>query len=341
MIHVEYEKKNNYPHDRKIILFDRSGFQHIHRDILAEINKRYNILCPQIFVMECIAPNNTDGKSGEELEKNKKSLREKLELIENSIVFTGETYRSPVIDVPNRAHYLSILMSEEIAANCITSTPITMERVSSEKLISHYEPRINVFKGYIKEQTEKCEAIKGTLSQKNLITYVQELVKQDHNRIPSKQEVKKALRRNERTGVKVNPRYAAEAILRAMEDEPIIDNVNRLSRAGWLPLTDEETEILYSQIQEGKTLTVENYPHLSYPIYIYYLFRYIVHGRQFNTIHLDQSYVQDFRYLHYLNFCDMFITNEKSTPYIIRALPYSDIKNIFIMTSEELRESLS
>ena len=339
MIHVEYEKKNNYPHDRKLILFDRSGFQHTHRNILAEINKKYNIFCPQIFVMECIAPNNTDKKDAEAFEKDKKSLREKLELIENPIVLTGETYKSPVIDVPNRVHYLSILMSEEIAANCITSTSITMERVAPEKLISHYEPRIDGFNEYIKKQTEGCEKMRGHLTPSQIILRAT-LRAKGYNITWSRSEIKKLMKRNELTHVKNTLSYITKLILTAMKEEPIIDNVNRLSRAGWLPLTDQETAILYSQIQEGKTLTVENYPHLSYPIYIYYLFRYIVHGRQLNTIHLDQSYVRDFRYLHYLNFCDMFITNEDSTPHIIRALPYTNIKNISIMTSEELRESL-
>ena len=62
MIHVKYEKEKNYPHNRELILFDRNAFQKIHRDVLLEVNKRYNILCPQVFVMECIAPNNTDKK---------------------------------------------------------------------------------------------------------------------------------------------------------------------------------------------------------------------------------------------------------------------------------------
>ncbi len=341
MIHVEYEKKDNYPHDRENLSFDRSSFQHTHRDLLREINKEFNIFCPQIFVMECLAPQNTDKKSDEELERVKKSLREKFELIENPIVITGNTYRSPVIDISRGAYYPSILMSEEIAGNCITATPMTMERVASEKLISHYEPRIDVFRGYLKKQTERCEAIKGTLSQKNLIAYVQELAEQDHNRIPSKQEVKKAMKRDERTDVKVNPRYLAKAILRAMKEEPIIDIIDRLSRAGWLPLTDKQTRILYSQIQDGKVLTIENYPHLAYPIYIYYLFCYIANGRQFNTIHLDQSYVRDFRYLHYLNFCDIFVTNEKSTPHIVDSLPYDDIRQTPVITVDELKKRLN
>ena len=290
--------------------------------------------------MEYLAPENTDKKSDAELEMDKKSLREKLELIESPIVLTGDTYRSPVINISRDAHYQSILMSEEIAANCIRATPITMERVEPEKLISHYEPRIDVFKGYIKEQTERCEAIKGTLSKKNLIAYIQELAERDHNRIPSKQEVKKTLRRDERTDVKVDPRYLAKAILRAMEEEPIIDNLDWLARAGWLPLTDKETRMLHSQVQDGKILTIENYPHLAYPIYIYYLFRYIVHGRQFNTIHLDRSYVRDFRYLHYLNFCDIFVTNEKSTPHIVDSIPYDDIRKTRVMTSDELKREL-
>ena len=340
MVHVEYEKENNYPHDRELIMFDRSGFQHTHRDTLAEINKKYNILCPQVFVMECLVPDNTDKKPEEELEKDKESLREKLELIENPIVLTGDTYRSPVINVPHGTHYPSILMSEEIAANCITSTPITMERVASEKLISHYEPRIDAFKGYIKEQTERCERGKGYLTPKQIIARAQEFALQN-NLTWSDDEIKKGMRRNEDTYVKVIPSYVAKEILRATKREPIIDNVDWLSRAGWLPLTDKETEILHSQIQDGKILTVENYPNLSYPIYIYYLFRYIVHGRQFNTMHLDQSYVRDFRYLHYLNFCDMFITNEKSTRHIVNSIPYDDIRETPVITAGELGKTLT
>ena len=98
MIHVKCDKKNNYPHDRELILFDRNAFQGLPKDVIPEINKKYNILCPQVFVMECIAPNNTDKKSEEELERDKKSLLEKLELIENPIVLTGDTHKSPVIN---------------------------------------------------------------------------------------------------------------------------------------------------------------------------------------------------------------------------------------------------
>ena len=336
MIHVEYEKENNYPHDRELILFDRNAFQGLPKDVIPEINKKYNILCPQVFVMECIAPGNTDKKDKESFEKDKKSLREKLELIQNPIALTGATYRSPIIDVPHGTHYRGILMSEEIAANCITSTPITMERVASEKLISHYEPRINAFKDYIKKQTERCEMGKGYLTPKQIISRAQ-----GQNLTWSKGGIKKAMRKDERTYVKNIPNYVAKRILIAMEEEPIIDNVDWLSRAGWLPLTDKETEILHNQIQGGKTLTVENYPNLSYPIYIYYLFRYIVHGRQFNTQHLDQSYVRDFRYLHYLNFCDMFITDEKSTPHIVDSIPYDDIRKTPVITAEELRRKLN
>ena len=128
-------------------------------------------------------------------------------------------------------------------------------------------------------------------------------------------------------------------ILKATEEEPISDNVNRLARL--LFLIDKEIRILQSQIQDGKTLTVENYPDLAYPLYIFCLFRYITNGRQFNTDHLDQSYVRDFRYLHYLNFCDMFITNEKSTPYIVDSIPYDDIRETPVITVEELKKRLN
>ena len=91
--------------------------------------------------MECLAPENTGKKPVEEFEQTKKSLREKLELIEHPIVLTGDIHRSPVFNIPSGTHY-PILMSEEIAANCITATRMTMERVASEELISHYETGI-------------------------------------------------------------------------------------------------------------------------------------------------------------------------------------------------------
>ena len=115
MIHVEYKKQDNFPHDREIILFDRDAFQSLGDQGLLKVNEKYNILCPQVFVMECIAPENTDKKSNEKLEKDKRSLRRRLGLIENPIVFTGDTNISPIIDVPRGVEYSGILSSEQ---NC-------------------------------------------------------------------------------------------------------------------------------------------------------------------------------------------------------------------------------
>ena len=57
MIHLNYEKKDNYPHHKKIILFDRDAFQSLGDAGLLKVNKKYNVLCPQVFVTECLAPN--------------------------------------------------------------------------------------------------------------------------------------------------------------------------------------------------------------------------------------------------------------------------------------------
>ena len=97
MIHVEYEKKNNYPHDRELIMFDRNAFQSLGDEGLRKVNEKYNVLCPQVFVMECLAPNNTDKKPEEEFERVKKALREKMGLIENPIVLEGESVVPPFI----------------------------------------------------------------------------------------------------------------------------------------------------------------------------------------------------------------------------------------------------
>ncbi len=108
-----------------------------------------------------------------------------------------------------------------------------------------------------------------------------------------------------------------------------------------LDLTGKNVNALRSEIIGSERLTMENYPHLAYPIYIYYLFNFITYTRQINAEHLDRSYWRDFRYLHYLNFCDMFITNEKSTRHIVNSIPYDDIREAPVITAGELRKTLT
>ena len=392
MIHVEYEKKNNYPHDKGLVMFDRDAFQSLGDAGLCKVNEKYNILCPQVFVMECLSPNRAS-------EEQKRWLFRRLQLIENPIVLTGDTNTSGLIEIPLDLYYSTFLTSEQIAKNCITKTPIAMEGVTPEKLIAHYESKIDAFKDYVKEQTERCEKGKGYLTLNQIISRAQDYnptwsrekikaamkrnedthVKENlsflvmmilkateeepisdninrlsrllslidkeirilQSQIPtwSREKIKAAMKRNEDTHVKENLSFLVMMILKATEEEPISDNINRLSRL--LSLIDKEIRILQSQIQEGKTLTVENYPDLAYPLYIFCLFRYITNGRQFNTQHLDQSYVCDFRYLHYLNFCDIFITNETSTPYIVKSIPYNKIRETPVITVEELKRRLN
>ncbi len=333
MIHVNYDKKDNYPHHKKIILFDRDAFQSLGHEGILKLNKKYNLLCPQVFVMECLAPNRAS-------ESVKKGLEKGLKLIENPIVLTGNTHISPIIQIPRGKEYPSILTAEEIARNCIISAPITMESVTPEKLISHYGPRISNFKEYVKKQTEQCDKMKDELSIKQIISMFENLARKRRLNVKlSREEIKKRIKNNENFNITDELACVATKALTSMDEVPISKNIDLLVKL--LKLTDKESEILNSHIQDSKKLTIENYSHLGYPIYIYYLFRYMVHARQFNTKHLDQSYVRDFRYFHYLNFCDRFITNESSTPHIVNSFPYDDIKNTTISTAPELKMELS
>ena len=343
MIHVEYEKKDNYPHDREIILFDRDAFQSLGDDGIHKVNKKYNILCPQVFVIECIAPENTDKKSDEEFEKVKKLLRRKLGLIENPIVLTGTTNIPDTIviyDHPsNDIQFPTLLASEQIAKNCITAVPMKMEGIPPEELISHYhKSRIDNFKGLVKTITETCESIKGSLTTNQLISRGQRFFGQ-HNINASKEGLKRALRSNERTHVSQELSYVAKETQREIENESTDESITGFKN--FFTLTTKDTKILQNQLQDNKKLAVENYPNLAYPIYIYYLTRFIVYARQHDTQHLDQSYVRDFRYLHYLNFCDMFVTNEKSTPLIVESIPYDDIRETPVITVGELKRRLN
>lgn len=295
MIHVEYEKQSNYPHDRELILFDRNAFQALGDDWLRRVNEKYNILCPEVFLGECLAPNNLS-------EKYRIALRRRLGLIENPIVLKGNANISIRIIIPSNTKFIDYLRSWQIARNCIVNDPIIMERVSPDRLVSNYELRIQTFKHEIKVTTQVGDDARSELLRD------QEL----HN--------------------------AAEEALKVIEEE---SNEEIVSGFGVeFNLSDADVKKLINQLQNDRKLTIENYPHLSYPIYIYYLKRFMLFARQQDAGHLDQSYVPDFEYLHYLNFCDKFIANERSTPYIVGALPYSDIK-IPIITSDELREEVS
>ena len=192
MIHVEYRKTNNYPQDRKLIMFDRDAFQSLGDEGLRKVNEKYNILCPQVFVMECLSPNRAS-------EEQKRRLFRRLQLVENPIVLTGNTNTSGLIGIPLDLYYSTFLTSEQIAKNCITKTPIAMEGVTPDKLITHYEPKIDVFKDYVKEQTERCENGKGYLTLKQIISRAQ-----DYNPTWSREEIKTAMKRNEDTHVKEN-----------------------------------------------------------------------------------------------------------------------------------------
>ena len=343
MIHVEYEKADNYPHERKIILFDRNAFQSLGDAELHKVSEKYNILCPQVFVIECIAPENTDKKSDEEFAKVKKLLRRKLGLIKNPIVLTGTTNIPDTIVIyyhpSNDIHIPTFLASEQIAKNCITALPIKMGRVPPEELISHYhKSKIDNFKDLVETITETCESIKGSLTTNQLISRGQRFFRQ-HNITASKENLKRALRINERTHVSQELSYVAKETQREIENESTDESITGFKN--FFTLTAKDTKILTNQLQDKKKLTVENYPNLAYPIYVYYLTRFIVYARQHDTQHLDQSYVRDFRYLHYLNFCDMFIADEKSTPYIVNSLPFDDIRETPVITVEELKAMLN
>lgn len=340
MIKVKYEVDKSVPPDRDLILFDRNAFQCLPEELLRKINKKYNILCPIHFVVECIAPNNSDKKDMALFEKEKKALREKLDLIENPIVFTGSTNVQKRIIPPHNIkdnEYIDILASWQIARNCIINLPVTMKSISPDELVS----KCNTNTWYLKHERrlsiEFSNEIKGTLTPKQQREQIQKQ-EQSQGRLRTPYEIKQELRKNPSTNITQELSNAAGHALRDIKNESkneVIINVK-----DHFGLNNRHIEKLRSQIRSNKKLTIENYPRLSYPIYIYFLIRYMVNGIQQNAEHLDDSYFLDFQYFRYLNFCDRFIADETSTPHIVKAIPYSQISNIPIRTSEELVKEL-
>lgn len=340
MIHVERKKENNYPHDRELLLFDRSAFQSLSKEDICKVNGKYNVLCPPIFIIECIAPNNTDKNSDEELQRDKKALLEKLELIENPIALVGSTNVAYRIVLPPdvKFEYSDILDAWRIAKNCIINSPVTMKRVCSKRIVSSCEPRVMFSKYERRKVTEIADDPDLSLTPNRYRLHVQRRYERLYGEMRPMSEIRRELRSNPSTHLTQKlSNVAQHALMEIMAESKheIIEGFRVHFR-----LNDKETQKLHNQIQGNKNLTVENYPHLSYPIYIYYLIRYMLYGRQQKADHLDSSFYPDFQYLKYLNFCDRFIANETSTPYIVRALPYSDIRQTPIITARELKEKL-
>ena len=313
-------------------MFDRDAFQSLGDEGLCKVNEKYNILCPQVFVTECLLPNNAS-------EVESESLLRRLKLIENPIVLTGNTNVSYKIMIPSRTQYPTILTSEQIARNCITSDSITMESVTLGKLISYCELYKDCFNDEIHALNAACRRFEGTLTPRRLDLQVQRYFQETHNITLSREEIRDRQRENERPLVTQELRYAAGEALEEIKSKSVDENIEAFET--FFSLTNEDIGKLKDLIQDDRSFTAENYPDLSYPIYLYYLIVFITCARQHNTEHLDQSYARDFRYLHYLNFCDRFITNERSTPHIVNSFPFSNIRNTPISTSAELKSGLN
>lgn len=341
MIHVEYKKENNYHHDREIILFDRSAFQSLSKEDLCKVNKKYNILCPPIFVVECIAPNNTDKKSEEELERDKKSLLKKLELIENPIALVGATNVTYKIVAPFDVEfeYSDILDAWQIAKNCIINSPMTMKRVCPKVLVSRCEPKVVFSKFERRKVTEIADDPELSLTPNRYRSHVQRRYERLYGEIRSMSEIRHELRSNPSTHLTQELSNVVQHALMEIKAESKYEIIEGFRVH--FGLNDKETRKLHDQIRGNKNLTVENYPHLSYPIYIYYLIRYMLYGRQQKADHLDSNFYFDFQYLNYLNFCDIFVVNEKSTPHIINSIPYSNIRETQVINVRKLKETLT
>lgn len=340
MIKVEYEVDKSVPSAKELILFDRNAFQCLSKDVLLKVSKIYNILCPNIFVIECISPNNSDNKDLVVFEKEKNALREKLASIENPIVFTGLTNVSYGVHIPTNIknnEYTDILFYWQIARNIIRNSQVTMKRVSPQELISKCKHKIMDVKSEIRESTKTIDENKGEFSPKKYISQVHrenEIYYVSH----PMSEIKRELNSDPSTHITQGLSNVCGHVLREITNEPKDEFIVNIK--DHFGLDNEDINSLRYQIKNKQKITIENYQRLSYPIYSYFLIRYMLYGRHQNTEHLDDSFFSDFQYLHYLNFCDRFIADETSTPHIVKAIPYSTIKDIPILTSEELTKEL-
>ena len=64
--------------DKKKILFDRSAFEKLTYSDIERVKTRFNILCPDVFLAECINPSKSD---------RKKILEDKILSFDSLLIF--------------------------------------------------------------------------------------------------------------------------------------------------------------------------------------------------------------------------------------------------------------
>ena len=306
----------NIPKNKKIILIDRSYFQEIEMSDLAGINKQYAILCPDVFIAECVAP-----RDASNIEK--KALLKKLSAIEDFTIFAG-SYNNEQTHVVLKEHC-------EIIKHCLISTaniPIVIQPYEpKEEIIADYQRNASYFHKIADGKTQLLDQYEGRFAPNKVRTMLRNLLNLENN-----SEAKKILRELQEKhktpfiGTSKEIDHISKITKEAINNMPDMERIEGFSRIGNLSNSEE--------LMLKRRLELYNSPtpaFLAYPSYSHYLEFLLIVARTLDTDHLDLSYMRDWRYLHYLPFCDLFLSGERSFEYVIKSLPdFLNIKQKFI-----------
>ena len=291
--------------DKKIILFDRSAFERLSYSDIEKVKTRFNILCPDVFLSECINPSDSC---------RKKALEEKI-LSFDFILFFLHSGSNELL-----THY-------GIWENIISGRFQDMN-------LEYIKPQIVLESLNLKWLRETMERNSNDINQRSYNIYVDDSdegksfkefidLLADNNDNVDKKELKNNFKKIAMLGTSQEPNDIARSV----------DNLILLHKFGERIKTYEDLEEITKIEVQYNSLNSRNKYLLFYDWMIYYM----IMGESVNMKGLDKSYFNDFMYCYYIPFCDLFVTDEKTFPSVLK--PICDRFNfIHFITFNEFRD---
>ena len=279
--------------DKKKILFDRSAFERLACSDIERVKTRFNILCPDVFLAECINPSKS---------ARKKIIEEKILRFDSLLVFLSENSNEIL------SHYgiMEIINSgqfEDINLKCLQykHPEVVLKSLSLKWLRDFMKRNSNDLnqRGYdfYVDGSNEGRSLKETID-----------FLSDNNDNVDKKKLKNDLKEIKMLGTSQEPDDIAKGV-----DIMILFSIFKEEIKTYEDLKKNiKTEVPYHTFNK-RTKYLSFYDWMIY---------YMIMGQAVNMKGLDRSYFNDLMYCYYIPFCDLFVTDEKTFPLVLK--PISD-----------------
>ena len=284
----------SYPFsDKKIILFDRSAFEKLSYSYIEKVKTRFNILCPDVFLAECINPSNS---------ARKQSLKEKLLCFDYLLIFLHENSN----DILSHYGILEIINSGKFGDINLKCLQYRHPEVVLKSL------SLKWLRDFIKRNSHDINQrgydfyVDGSNEGRSFNEVIDIL--SDNNDNVDKKKLKNDMKEIAMLGTSQEPDDIAKGVDMMILSRIFKENIK--THEDLIKMT--KIKVPYDSFDKRK----------KYMLFYDWMIYYMTMGQAVNMKGLDKSYYNDFMYCYYIPFCDMFVTDEKTFPLVLK--PISD-----------------